>query len=314
MYKLIAKVDDECVLVIAENEKMPDLWALASDNRVQVDKIQFMKNLLALSDRIGDDIIYDEISNLMYNIVAVSADRLQIEGGELDGDFEHLKQLCEQYQFDDIFGNIVNRKEYAFDTTKSESDQYFKQYNQKYRKQYSIFNSVTMIIIIINIAVFIYNNLFKYYLIQGILSGVNSEPLYGLINIIAAGFTHGNLTHLVFNMLFLYQIGLVIEQLLGKRRFTILYFSGLIASGYAVLFLANPMTLTFGSSGAIFALFGFFVMMMLDSNVSSAAKQSVFSTLALNLLFTFSFDSISIIGHLSGLLFGVVSYYILKNK
>ncbi|WP_020676619.1 rhomboid family intramembrane serine protease [Geopsychrobacter electrodiphilus] len=71
-------------------------------------------------------------------------------------------------------------------------------------------------------------------------------------------YTHGGLMHIGFNMLVLYQIGPMIEEEIGWRRFFTLYtLCGLLAT-FAGYFW-HPMVVVVGASGAIFGLIGFSV-------------------------------------------------------
>ena len=71
-------------------------------------------------------------------------------------------------------------------------------------------------------------------------------------------FLHGGFWHLVFNMLWLWWMGRVVEETLGPRVFTVLYFGAGI--GGALINLAlTPIwvgNLTIGASGAVFGLMG----------------------------------------------------------
>lgn len=74
--------------------------------------------------------------------------------------------------------------------------------------------------------------------------------------IISYAFLHGNILHLVFNMLALWQVGSSLEREIGWRRFLGVYFFSTII---AILFssIASPETITIGASGALFGVIGF---------------------------------------------------------
>jgi len=74
--------------------------------------------------------------------------------------------------------------------------------------------------------------------------------------IISYAFLHGNILHLVFNMVALWQVGSSLERELGWSRFLGVYFLSTII---AILFssIASPDTITIGASGALFGLIGF---------------------------------------------------------
>lgn len=69
-------------------------------------------------------------------------------------------------------------------------------------------------------------------------------------------FLHGSVTHVVFNMLGVYYIGLTIERFFGVYRFALIYvLSGLAGSLLSVL-LNGPDISSVGASGALFGLVG----------------------------------------------------------
>ena len=74
--------------------------------------------------------------------------------------------------------------------------------------------------------------------------------------LISYAFLHGNLLHLAFNMLALWQIGTVLERELGWSRFlSVYFFTALIAIITSAI--VSPETVTVGASGALFGLIGF---------------------------------------------------------
>jgi membrane associated rhomboid family serine protease len=83
-------------------------------------------------------------------------------------------------------------------------------------------------------------------------------PEFELWQLVTYGFLHGNLTHLLFNMLALYMFGPDIERLFGSRRFLVYYLTCVV--GAAALQLAvtsgmgRPPVPTVGASGGVFGL------------------------------------------------------------
>jgi membrane associated rhomboid family serine protease len=72
--------------------------------------------------------------------------------------------------------------------------------------------------------------------------------------LLAHAFLHGNLFHLVVNMVALWFTGPILEQLLGGWRYLLLYFGGILAGGLLQTF-ANPGSVDLvGASGAVCAL------------------------------------------------------------
>jgi membrane associated rhomboid family serine protease len=80
--------------------------------------------------------------------------------------------------------------------------------------------------------------------------------------LIASGFAHADLPHLLFNMITFFFFGVPMEQVLGTGRFVILYVLGLALS--PLISLArhrnDPSYATLGASGAVSAVLFAFVM------------------------------------------------------
>lgn len=84
--------------------------------------------------------------------------------------------------------------------------------------------------------------------------------------IVTYGFMHGGVAHIVLNMYALYMFGSLLEGVMGARRFTVYYFTCLVAAAaaqLAVVYFFEPgrMFPTEGASGAIFGLLGAFAML-----------------------------------------------------
>jgi len=72
--------------------------------------------------------------------------------------------------------------------------------------------------------------------------------------------SQNSIFHILFNMYALFLFGPILEGLLGRARFLVLYLLSGVGGSVAVLLLA-PYSAVVGASGAIFGLFGaFFVI------------------------------------------------------
>jgi membrane associated rhomboid family serine protease len=116
-------------------------------------------------------------------------------------------------------------------------------------------------------------------------------------------FTHVDPVHIGFNMLALYFLGPMLENVLGRARFLALYVVSGIAGSAAVMLLADAQGSTVGASGAIFGLMGALAVIALK--VRGQAQQ-ILVWIGLNLVFTFTVGGISWQGHIGGLLAGAV--------
>ena len=71
--------------------------------------------------------------------------------------------------------------------------------------------------------------------------------------LISCGFVHFGVMHVGFNMLLLYQLGRLIEPVIGSLRFALLYLAALLGGSLGALLL-SPDAATGGASGAVFGL------------------------------------------------------------
>ena len=137
---------------------------------------------------------------------------------------------------------------------------------------------------------------------RGELIGVANGEWY---RIVTSGFLHANAIHIGFNCLVLYQLGQLMEPVLGRLRFAVAYGVAMLSGALGVLIL-DPNQFTVGASGAVFGLFGatFVIGKRLNLDV-----RWVIGLIALNLAFTFvipliSSQNISWQGHIGGLVTG----------
>lgn len=93
-------------------------------------------------------------------------------------------------------------------------------------------------------------------------AGVYSYPVaFEPWRMITTIFLHVSIIHIALNMYTLWVVGIMLEPLLGRARFLVLFFLSGLAGSVGVLLIANPLEPVVGASGAIFGLFGaFFVI------------------------------------------------------
>ena len=73
---------------------------------------------------------------------------------------------------------------------------------------------------------------------------------------------HSTPLHILGNMLILYLLGLPLEERIGTRNFTIIYFStGIVATVSFFLFHMDSYSLLLGASGAIYGIGGAFLIL-----------------------------------------------------
>jgi membrane associated rhomboid family serine protease len=139
----------------------------------------------------------------------------------------------------------------------------------------------TILIILINCAVFIYTDILGlatkefYYQFSVIPIDISSlgqaterSVLAALTTLITSQFLHGGLFHIASNMLFLWIFGNNVEDRLGRIRFVIFYLlCGIIAGLAQVTGDPSSTTLMLGASGAIAGVMGAYLFMFPGTQV-----------------------------------------------
>lgn len=121
---------------------------------------------------------------------------------------------------------------------------------------------------------------------------------------IGSAFLHNGWLHLIVNMFALWVVGPSLESIFGRWRFLTVYFVAAFGGSVAVYLFDNEINSTAGASGAIFGLFGATVIVFRKMRMDSRA---ILGVIAVNLVITFTIPNISWLGHLGGLVLGVVT-------
>jgi len=186
-------------------------------------------------------------------------------------------------------------------------------------------NAITMALIAINVGVYLAE-----LAAGGNTNGTGSEifnkgVLFGPFvadgdwwRLMTAAFLHYGLFHLGVNMYSLYWVGSLLEQVIGRWKFLLLYLaSGLAGSAGALI--ATPNAFTVGASGAIFGILGALWVLERQGHIASGGQ--IAGLIVLNLVITFAFSgfalggkvtglTISLGGHVGGLIGGVIAMWL----
>jgi membrane associated rhomboid family serine protease len=122
--------------------------------------------------------------------------------------------------------------------------------------------------------------------------------------LITAAFLHYGPFHIAMNMFSLYFAGSILEQMIGRWRFALLYLVAGLAGSAGALLLSKSYAQTAGASGAIFGVLGGLLILERRGNIATGGQ--VLGLIVLNLVITFAIPGISIGGHLGGLAAGTV--------
>ena len=128
--------------------------------------------------------------------------------------------------------------------------------------------------------------------------------------LLAAMFVHIGLQHFVLNMVTLYFLGRIAEDLFGSKAFLALYLlSGLMGNLFVLVF--SPEVVAAGASTALFGIFGAIASLrfIARSPYIQYLSQSYTSLILINILFSFM-PGISLSGHLGGLVGGGILAFV----
>jgi membrane associated rhomboid family serine protease len=140
--------------------------------------------------------------------------------------------------------------------------------------------------------------------IHGLLFGpaISQGHEYG--RLLYAGFLHDGLLHILFNMVFLFFMGRMLEPAIGRLNFAVVYFASLFAGSFGAL-LFEPLGYTVGASGACFGVLGALMVVAYYRGIS-IWQSGLGLTLAINIIFSLSVPGISIGGHVGGVIGGAL--------
>lgn len=156
------------------------------------------------------------------------------------------------------------------------------------RNPRSSFPIVTLSLIVVNIAVFLYElslgpglNAFieRYGVIPSSTMSSLNTGMYAPVasTFLSASFIHGGWLHLIFNMLYLWVFGDNIEDRLGRVRFLLYYLlCGTIALAAFIALLPTATMPTIGASGAIAGVLGAYLVLFPRARIKMLVPLIIF--------------------------------------
>ena len=118
--------------------------------------------------------------------------------------------------------------------------------------------TVTLILILINVLVFVYELSFSRYGLNRFIATYGMVPdRFHWSQLLTSMFIHGGFMHILGNMWFLWVFGRGVEDLVGHGRFLVFYLACGVAAGL-IQMMVNPSSPipTVGASGAIAGVMG----------------------------------------------------------
>ncbi|MCD6381706.1 MAG: rhomboid family intramembrane serine protease [Candidatus Aenigmarchaeota archaeon] len=125
-----------------------------------------------------------------------------------------------------------------------------------------------------------------------------------------------SLSHIFYNMFALLLFGIILESVIGSKRFLMIYFASGIASGLVGLLFYSSII---GASGAIFGILGTLgilrpKLVVWVMGVPMPMLVALVIWALLDFIGIFGSDNVAHLGHLAGLGTGVVYGFLLRPK
>ena len=187
--------------------------------------------------------------------------------------------------------------------------------NQLFDKKYPVTSSLLLLttgvfLSMLLVRGFNYESVQTVYDFGGVLGDeIQVDPIQSW-RLLAAMFVHIGLQHFVLNMVTLYFLGRIAEDLFGSKAFLVLYIlSGLMGNLFVMTF--SPEVVAAGASTALFGIFGAIASLrfIARSPYIQYLSQSYTSLILVNILFSFM-PGISLAGHLGGLVGGGILAFV----
>ena len=187
--------------------------------------------------------------------------------------------------------------------------------NQLFDKKYPVTSSLLLLTTGVFLAMlllrgFDYESVQAVYDFGGVLGDeIQVDPSQSW-RLLAAMFVHVGLQHFVLNMVTLYFIGRIAEDLFGSKAFLALYLlSGLMGNLFVLVF--SPLAVAAGASTALFGIFAAIASLrfIARSPYIHYLSQRYTSLILINILFSFM-PGISLAGHLGGLVGGGILAFV----
>jgi rhomboid protease GluP len=125
-------------------------------------------------------------------------------------------------------------------------------------------------------------------------------------------FLHGGILHLAMNVYALLYIGMFLEPLLGKFRFTATYLLTGICSSLMSISI-HAYTVGVGASGAIFGMYGIFLALLTTNYIEKTARNTMLKSILFFVVYNLIYGmqgNIDNAAHIGGLVSGFIIGYI----
>lgn len=160
---------------------------------------------------------------------------------------------------------------------------------------------------------------------QSIVGALKGDHSTSLVTILTSMFLHGNLLHLLGNMLFLFVFGPAVEIAMGGPRFSIYYlFWGVFAAATHIFVNTHSLVPVLGASGAIGGVLGAYLMLFPGNRIEIVIPIFAFFTfetpawIMLGIWFAYQIlvpqQGVANWAHVGGFLAGMVTVLVMGGR
>ncbi|RDI45432.1 rhomboid family intramembrane serine protease [Falsibacillus pallidus] len=185
-------------------------------------------------------------------------------------------------------------------------------------KEFLALYPITALIVLLNTMVFLAS------LIIGFFADNNTAIYWGGISregieqgeyyrLITYAFLHDGIIHFASNMIFAILLAPYIEKILGRFIFILFFIAAILATPLYDIFYTNELSV--GESGFGFALFGFYLFLVLFQKefLDKDSRVTVIIFMSIGWIASFIITNINISGHVCGFAAGFLAALFTKN-
>ncbi|NDI36416.1 rhomboid family intramembrane serine protease [Chengkuizengella sediminis] len=188
---------------------------------------------------------------------------------------------------------------------------------REYLKLYPVTAALLGLNLIMFIVTFIlslfYGEIVSLYLLGALIYPSEISDLW---RIISSMFLHGGFEHFLFNGFSLFLFGPALERLLGKLKYSVLYFCSGIVGNIISIAVYGSEVFSVGASGAIYGLLGayLFIVIYLKHRIDPQSRTTVIVILSMGMIYSFINENVNIYAHIGGLAAGFVTFSLMIRK
>jgi len=126
-------------------------------------------------------------------------------------------------------------------------------------------------------------------------------------------FIHFGIIHLAMNMYCLYMVGVYLEPMLGKVKYTVAYLSTGVLASLVSLWWHKEGVNSAGASGAIFGMYGLFLALLTTNLIPKQMRQPLLQSIGIFVIYNLAYGmkgGVDNSAHIGGLISGFVIGYI----